>query len=75
MFTYPEGMLTISRQHRDELMAEAQRWSLIREARIARRSRRERAHHKDHDGLDDREVGFENGTLAACGPRVMEPAR
>jgi len=75
MFAYPEGMLTISRQHRDELMAEAQRWSLIREARIARRSRRERAHHKDHDGFDDREVGFETGTLAACGPRVMEPAR
>jgi hypothetical protein len=76
MMAYPEGMLTISRQHRDELMAEAQRWSLIREARNARRSRRNsRAHHEHDAGFDDPILGVEAGTLAACGPRVVEPAR
>jgi hypothetical protein len=71
MFAYPEGMLIISRQHRDELMQDAQRWSLVKEARRGRRARRAaRA-----PSADDRPVSYGAGTLAACGPRAAEPAR
>jgi hypothetical protein len=72
MFPYAEGLLVISKQHRDELMHEAQRWSLIREARSARRSRRASARHHDFDAPV---VNQRTGTLAACAPRAMEPAR
>ena len=71
MFAYPEGMLIISRQHRDELMEDAQRWSLLQEARRGRRARRAaRA-----PVADDRPVSYGAGTLAACGPRAAEQAR
>src|SRR5215470_15367852 len=72
MYPYAEGLLLISKQHRDELMHDAQRWSLIREARLARRSRRASAHHHD---VDAPAVNRPTGTLAACAPRAMEPAR
>jgi hypothetical protein len=71
MFVYPEGMLIISRQHRDELMQDAQRWSLLKEARRGRRERRAaRA-----PSAGSRPVSHGAGTLAACGPRAAEPAR
>jgi hypothetical protein len=83
MYGYPEGLLVISRAHRDELMAEAQRWSLIREARAARRAHRarltrrggsvDRTAHGNRRG--DPDIGHHTGTLAACGPRVAEPVR
>ena len=71
MLAYPEGMLIISRQHRDELMQDAQRWRLLQEARRGRRARRA-ARSPD---TDSRPVSYGAGTLAACGPRAAEPAR
>jgi len=83
MLSYPEGLLAISRQHRDDLMAEAERWSLVREARNARRGRRGwptrrggSADRTAHLGTrDDPDIPLHTGTLAACGPRVAEPVR
>ena len=40
MLIYPEGMLAISSQHRQEMLDEAQRWRLVRRARRTRRNRR-----------------------------------
>jgi hypothetical protein len=71
MFAYPEGMLIISRQHRDELMDDAQRWSLVKEARRGRRARRAARPPTD----DDRSVSYRAGNLTTCGPRAAEPAR
>jgi hypothetical protein len=71
MLNYPEGLLIISRQHHQELIDEAQRWSLLREARRGRRARRS----KHAPEADDGPVSYGVGTLAACGPRAAEPAR
>lgn len=71
MYAYPEGLLIISRQHRDELMQDAQRWNLLKEARRGRRARRA-ARSPDPD---ERPLSHCAGTLAACGPRAAEPAR
>ena len=70
MMIYPEGMLAISRQHREDMMHEAQRWRLIDEARHARRERRTHRHRNDKSSLS-----WDAGTLAACGERAAEPAR
>ena len=40
MLIYPEGMLAISSQHRQEMLDEAQRWQLVRRARRTLRDRR-----------------------------------
>lgn len=72
MFAYPEGMLIISRQHRDELMHDAQRWSLLQEARRGRRAARRAAR---APVTENRPVSYGAGTLAACGPRAAEPVR
>lgn len=40
MLIYPEGMLAVSSQHRQETLDEAQRWRLVRRARRTRRDRR-----------------------------------
>ena len=37
MYLYPDGIEAIARQHRDELIADAERWSRARTARRARR--------------------------------------
>ena len=48
MYLYPDGLADIARQHRDELIAEAERWSLARAARQGRRgaARRSRGAHE-----------------------------
>lgn len=40
MLIYPEGMLAVSSQHRQDTLDEAQRWRLVRDARRTRRDRR-----------------------------------
>ena len=49
MLFYPEGMLAISSQHRQEMLDEAHRWRLVRSTRRTRRNRRTAA-----DGTTDR---------------------
>jgi hypothetical protein len=49
MLFYPEGMLAMSPQHRQEMLDEAQRWRLVRRVRRTRRNRRTAA-----DGTTDR---------------------
>ncbi len=49
MLIYPEGMLAISSQHRQEMLDEAQRWRLLRRARRTRRDR-----HTAPDGATNR---------------------
>jgi hypothetical protein len=49
MLIYPEGMLAISSQHRQEMLDEAQRWRPVRRARRTRRDR-----HTASDGATNR---------------------
>ena len=56
MLIYPEGMLAISSQHRQEMIEEAQRWRLLRRARRTRRDR--------HIAPDSRINSTDNGSGA-----------
>jgi hypothetical protein len=49
MYLSPDGLADIARQHRDELIADAERWNLARAARRARRRGAARRSPGDHE--------------------------
>lgn len=67
MYTHPDFVLDLAREHHRELIEEAGRRRLLSLARLARRERQDKAREPSVSGVA--------GTLAACGPREAAPAR
>jgi hypothetical protein len=67
MYTHPDFVLDMAREHQRELIEEAGRHRLLNLARLARRERK----------ADSRRASVSDvaGTLTACGPREAAPAR
>jgi hypothetical protein len=67
MYTHPDFVLDMAREHQRDLIEEAGRHRLLSLARLARRERRDKASKPSVSGVA--------GTLAPCGPREAAPAR
>lgn len=72
MFFPPETILALAAAKQQELIAEADRFRVLRSAR--RRSRRRGSAPAD-EPLSRGRPAAPAGTLAACGPRAAVPAR
>jgi hypothetical protein len=67
MYTHPEFVLDLAREHQRELIEEAGRRRLLSLARLNRRERK--------DKVTKPSVRGSTSTLAPCGPREAAPAR
>jgi hypothetical protein len=67
MYTHPDFVLDLAREHQRDLIEEAGKRRLLNLARLARRERK--------DDSRRASVSAVAGTLAACGPREAAPAR
>ena len=79
MFTHPEILFDLSRQHQSELIEEAHGAALVRAVlrgrRAARHSRRNAGHHREPGEIHLAGVSHPAGSLMACAVSVAEPAR
>jgi hypothetical protein len=74
MFIHPDLLMAQQKQHRDDLVAQADQYRLLAAARRSRRARDGRGGHGSAEpGATVR--GRPAGNLAACGPRAAAPAR
>jgi hypothetical protein len=71
MFTHPDLVWDQTRQHHQELIAEADRYRLLTSARRARRARRADGDPAGNAGARGRPAG----NLASCPPRAAAPAQ
>lgn len=79
MFTHPEILFDLSRQHQSELIEEAHSAALVhavlRGRRAARHSRRNAGHHREPGEIHLAESSDTAGSLVTCGVSVAEPVR
>ena len=79
MISHPELMYLLASERQRELLAEADPFRQLREARLARKARRElaRARHPaaDRAAAARPATARSAGTLSTCGPSVAAPAR
>ena len=79
MFTHPEILFDLSRQHQAELIEEAHGAALVRAVQRARQgrrhSRRNGGHHREPGEIHLAGVSDPAGSLMACAVSVAEPAR
>jgi hypothetical protein len=71
MLTHPDLVWIQTRQHQQELIAEAHRYRLLTAARRARRTRRDNSGPDDNGGARGRPAS----NVAPCPPRAAAPAR
>ena len=78
MITHPDLMYQLATERQRELIAEADPFRQLREARLARKARRERARARQPGvriGAGRPVLSESAGTLPTCGPSVAAPAR